>query len=45
LLSSKANLDDGLAQLIDLANDKNGHDNITAVIARLKLKPDMSELP
>jgi protein phosphatase len=45
LLSSKANLDDGLGQLIDLANDKNGHDNITAIIARLKLKPDMSELP
>jgi protein phosphatase len=45
LLSSKANLDDGIAKLVDLANDKNGHDNITAILARLKLKPDMSKMP
>jgi len=45
LLSSKANLDNGLANLIDLANEKNGHDNITAIITRLKLRPDMSTLP
>ncbi|NJL46602.1 MAG: serine/threonine phosphatase [Leptolyngbyaceae cyanobacterium SM2_5_2] len=41
LLSSKVNLDQGLAQLIQLANEKNGHDNITAVLVRLKLRPDM----
>jgi protein phosphatase len=45
LLSSRANLDNGLANLIDLANEKNGHDNITAIITRLKLRPDMSTLP
>jgi serine/threonine protein phosphatase PrpC len=47
LLSSKVNLDQGLAQLIQLANEKNGHDNITAVLVRLKLRPDMdnSHLP
>ncbi|MFQ4135406.1 serine/threonine phosphatase [Nodosilinea sp. PGN35] len=41
LLSSKSNLDNGVAQLIDLANEKNGHDNITAILVRIKLQPDM----
>lgn len=45
LLSSKANLEAGLAELIDLANDQNGHDNITVVLTRLKLRPDMTNLP
>lgn len=40
LISSKADLQDGLFQLIDLANEHNGHDNITAVLLRIKLKPD-----
>ncbi len=44
LLSSKVSLDQGLAQLIQLANEKNGHDNITAVLVRLKLRPDMDHL-
>ncbi|NJL45223.1 MAG: serine/threonine phosphatase [Leptolyngbyaceae cyanobacterium SM2_3_12] len=44
LLSARANLDHGLNQLIDLANEKNGHDNITAVVARLKLQPDMGQI-
>ncbi|MBE9138297.1 serine/threonine phosphatase [Nodosilinea sp. LEGE 07088] len=42
LLSSKANLDHGVAQLIDLANEKNGHDNITAILIRIKLQPDLA---
>jgi protein phosphatase len=42
LLSSKANLDHGVAQLLDLANEKNGHDNITAIVIRIKLQPDMA---
>jgi len=41
LLSSRANLDQGVAQLIDLANEYNGHDNITALVIRLKMRPNM----
>lgn len=41
LLSSRTNLDSGAAQLIDLANEKNGHDNITTILVRIKLQPDM----
>lgn len=44
LLRSKTNLIDGLEHLIELANDKNGHDNITAILVRLKLKPDLNQL-
>jgi protein phosphatase len=40
-LSSRANLNSGAAQLIDLANEKNGHDNITTILVRIKLQPDM----
>ena len=43
LLSSRANLDQGLMQLIDLANQHNGHDNITAVIIRAKVRPDLEQ--
>ena len=41
LISSSANLDDGLFKLIDFANQYNGHDNITAVLLRIKLKPTL----
>ena len=41
LISSRANLDQGVQELIDLANTHNGHDNITAVLVRLKVRPDM----
>lgn len=41
LLSSRASLEGGAAQLIDLANEHNGHDNITVVLTRIKLRPDM----
>ncbi|MGF1518094.1 MAG: serine/threonine phosphatase [Nodosilinea sp.] len=44
LLSSRANLESGVAQLIDLANEKNGHDNITTILVRIKLQPDMTSL-
>ena len=40
LISSSANLQDGLFKLINLANEQNGHDNITAVLIRIKLKPN-----
>lgn len=40
LLSSNANLDRGTRELIDLANKYNGHDNITAVLVRAKVRPN-----
>jgi protein phosphatase len=39
LLSSSSNLDHGVNALIDLANQYNGHDNITAVLVRAKVAP------
>lgn len=44
LLSARASLEHGVTQLIDLANEKNGHDNITAILIRIKLQPDMASL-
>ncbi len=43
LLSSRANLDQGLLQLIELANEHNGHDNITAVLIRVKVRPNFEQ--
>ena len=39
MLSSQVNLYQELHQLIDLANQHNGHDNITAVAVRMKVRP------
>ncbi|MBW4665646.1 MAG: serine/threonine phosphatase [Chroococcus sp. CMT-3BRIN-NPC107] len=39
LLSSSSNLEQGVNALIDLANQYNGHDNITAVLVRAKVAP------
>jgi serine/threonine protein phosphatase PrpC len=44
LLSSRASLETGVAALIDLANEKNGHDNITAIAVRIKLQPDITSV-
>lgn len=44
LLSSRANLDQGVSQLIELANQYNGHDNITALVIRAKVKPNLQPL-
>ena len=44
LLSSRASLESGAAQLTDLANEKNGHDNITTILVRIKLQPDMASM-
>ncbi|WP_373481112.1 serine/threonine phosphatase [Geminocystis sp.] len=41
LISSKANLDEGVAQIIDLGNQFNGHDNITCVLIRIKVQPNL----
>ena len=39
LISSSANLESGLSEVINFANNYNGHDNITAIAVRVKLKP------
>ncbi|MBW4642594.1 MAG: serine/threonine phosphatase [Goleter apudmare HA4340-LM2] len=41
LLSSGTNLDGGVTDLIDLANQYNGHDNITAILIRAKVRPNL----
>lgn len=45
LLSSQANLEQGVVSLIDLANQHNGHDNITSIVVRFKLRPNVSATP
>ncbi|QLE59125.1 serine/threonine phosphatase [Nostoc sp. TCL26-01] len=41
LLSSGTNLEQGVTELIDLANQYNGHDNITAILVRAKVRPNL----
>jgi protein phosphatase len=43
LLNSSANLENGVQALIDLANHYNGHDNITAVVIRAKVRPHLAQ--
>lgn len=43
LLSSRANLDQGILQLIELANEHNGYDNITAILIRVKVRPNFEQ--
>ncbi|MEM1308987.1 MAG: serine/threonine phosphatase [Cyanobacteria bacterium P01_H01_bin.153] len=45
MMRSKADLEDGVADLIDLANEHNGHDNITAIAVRFKLRPNLEVAP
>jgi protein phosphatase len=42
LLSPQANLEHGVSQLIDLANHYNGHDNISAILVRVRVRPSPS---
>lgn len=44
LLRGKKELETGVNDLIDLANEVNGHDNISAIAIRLKVSPDMEKL-
>lgn len=44
LLSTQNNLEQGVHQLIALANQHNGHDNITAVAIRVKVRPKIEQL-
>jgi protein phosphatase len=41
LLSSGANLELGVTDLIELANQHNGHDNITGILIRAKVRPNL----
>lgn len=41
LISSNANLNEGLSQIIDLGNQVNGHDNITCILVRVKVQPHL----
>lgn len=41
LLNSGVNLERGVTDLIDLGNEHNGHDNITGILIRAKVRPDM----
>ncbi|BAT53701.1 Protein serine/threonine phosphatase [Nostoc sp. NIES-3756] len=43
LLSSGTNLEHGVTELIDLANQYNGHDNITAIVVRAKVRPNLGD--
>ncbi|MFB2837541.1 serine/threonine phosphatase [Floridanema evergladense] len=42
-LSSRSNLEESVNNLIELANQYNGHDNITAILIRAKVRPDLEQ--
>ena len=44
LLRGKKELETGINDLIDLGNEVNGHDNISAIAIRLKVSPNMNGL-
>ena len=43
LLSSRANLEQGMDNLIKFTNQYNGHDNITVVIIRMRVRPKQEQ--
>jgi protein phosphatase len=45
MLDYRTNLEQGISQLIDLANQQNGHDNITAIAVRVRVRPNLDQLP
>lgn len=42
LLHARTDLEQAIDQLIDLANEHNGHDNITAIAIRMKVRPQLA---
>lgn len=44
VLREPKNLEEGVSNLIDLANEVNGHDNITAVAVKLRVKPNLDKM-
>ncbi len=45
VLRGKKDLETGMDDLIALANEVNGHDNISAIAIRLSISPDMAMMP
>lgn len=45
LLDVQNQLEQGVGRLIELANQYNGHDNITALAVRLKVRPNLDQMP
>ncbi|MGK7895860.1 MAG: serine/threonine protein phosphatase, partial [Xenococcus sp. (in: cyanobacteria)] len=41
LISSSSNLEEGLTKIVDFANEINGHDNITGLLVRIKVQPNL----
>lgn len=44
ILRGKKEIETGIDELIDLGNQVNGHDNISAIAIRAKVSPDISQL-
>jgi protein phosphatase len=44
LLDVQTNLEQGLNELIELANQFNGHDNITAIAIRARVRPNLTQV-
>ncbi|MEO0455074.1 MAG: serine/threonine phosphatase [Cyanobacteria bacterium P01_A01_bin.114] len=44
VLRGGSSVENGVAALIELANEINGHDNITAIAVKLKVKPNLDKL-
>ncbi|MEO0521245.1 MAG: serine/threonine phosphatase [Cyanobacteria bacterium P01_A01_bin.116] len=44
ILRGKKDLESGIDDLMDLGNQVNGHDNISAIAIRLKVSPDMGKI-
>ncbi|MCU0571020.1 MAG: serine/threonine phosphatase [Oculatellaceae cyanobacterium Prado106] len=45
LLEDEVSLDQGVSNLITLANQYNGHDNITAIAIRVRVLPNLNHMP
>ncbi|WP_416676508.1 hypothetical protein [Egbenema bharatensis] len=43
MLDVQTNLEQGIHNLIELANQFNGHDNITAIGIRVRVRPNLSQ--
>ena len=41
LISSSQSIDRGMNKLLEFANDNNGHDNLTGVLVRMKVRPQI----
>jgi protein phosphatase len=44
LISSRADLSKGMIELIEAANEHNGHDNLTGLVVRVKMRPNADHM-